>query len=244
MSKKLTLEQSGWNCGAIELHEGPLFTPAAFMDGARNQFLARTGLTKKQHRRVAGSHSFHQFQNMAESRTLPHNSFEVHVAAEFVFQIQLFLRELVFEIGDFTVRQGVFHADRDLPCDLRKKRRLFPLESIFFPARQDEHAEYTTPANKRHVAKRIHTLPRRLGVDLSRHFGGIKPVQNPRLAAAKGFTGHRTLNWNQSLFLEKSFAICEVESMHSYMRAVWLGQHDRCGVAPHDLANARRDRPQ
>jgi hypothetical protein len=36
---------------------------------------------------------------------------------DFVFQIQLFLRKLVFEIGDFTVRQRVLHADRDLLCD-------------------------------------------------------------------------------------------------------------------------------
>src|SRR6266852_1147597 len=106
MSKKLTLEQSGRNRGAIEFYEGPVLAPAAFVDRARNQFLARTGFAEKQHRRVAGSHGFHQVQNMTEGRTLPHNSFEVHFAAEFVFQIQLFLRELVFEISDFTVRSA------------------------------------------------------------------------------------------------------------------------------------------
>src|ERR1700674_917489 len=91
MSKKFTLEQPRWNRGAVELYEGPFFTPAAFMNRARDQFLSRTGFTEKQYRRVAGSHRFHKVQNMAESRTLPHNSFKVHLATYFIFQIQFFL---------------------------------------------------------------------------------------------------------------------------------------------------------
>jgi hypothetical protein len=59
MSKKLALEQSTRNRGAIEFHKGPLLTPAAIMDLAGDQFLSRTGFAQKQHCRVAGSHSFH-----------------------------------------------------------------------------------------------------------------------------------------------------------------------------------------
>ena len=50
MSKKLTLEQSGRNRGAVELYEGPLPTPAAFVDRARDQFLSRAGFAQKQYR--------------------------------------------------------------------------------------------------------------------------------------------------------------------------------------------------
>jgi len=64
------------------------------MDGARNQFLSRAGFAQKQHRRIAGPR-FPRDSNMAESRTLPHNSFKVNVATDFIFQIQLFLRKLV-----------------------------------------------------------------------------------------------------------------------------------------------------
>jgi hypothetical protein len=68
---------------------------AASMNGTRNQFLSRAGFTEKQYRRVAGSHGFHQTQNVAESRTLSHNSFKVDLAADFIFQIQLLLSELL-----------------------------------------------------------------------------------------------------------------------------------------------------
>ena len=41
MSKEFALEQSSRNRSAVELYKRPLLTPAAFMDGARNQFLSR-----------------------------------------------------------------------------------------------------------------------------------------------------------------------------------------------------------
>jgi len=60
MSKEFALKQSSRNRGAVELYKGPFLTLAAFMDGARNQFLSRAGFAQKQHRRVAGSHGFHE----------------------------------------------------------------------------------------------------------------------------------------------------------------------------------------
>src|SRR5882762_10535816 len=59
MPKKLALEQSGRNRGAVELYKGPLLAPAAFMDRARNQFLSCAGFAQEQHRGIAGSHGFH-----------------------------------------------------------------------------------------------------------------------------------------------------------------------------------------
>ncbi len=85
MSEKLTLEQSGRNRGAVQLYEGPLLTMAAVVNGTRNQFLPRAGFAQKQHRRVGGSHGFHQIQNVAQSRTLSHNSFKVYLATDFIF---------------------------------------------------------------------------------------------------------------------------------------------------------------
>jgi hypothetical protein len=68
-----------------------------------NQFLARTGFAQKQHRRVAGSHGLHEIQNMAESRTLSHNSFEIQLAPNFILQIQFFLIEPVFQFGNLAI---------------------------------------------------------------------------------------------------------------------------------------------
>src|SRR4029077_18863458 len=174
MSKQLALKQSGWNRSTVEFYECPLLAPAAFVDGARNQLLPRAGFAEKKYGRVTGSHGFDQIQDMAQSRTLPHNSFEIHLAADFVFQIQLFLRQLVFEISDLAVRQRVLHTDRHLLCHLGEELRLLRVESIFFPARQGEHAKQTASADESHVAQRINALPCRLGVRLRWHLGRIK----------------------------------------------------------------------
>src|SRR5580700_7290152 len=158
MSKKFTLEQSCRNRSTVELYEGPLLAAAAFMDRPRNQFLSGAGITEKQNRRVARSHGFHEVQYVAEGRTLPHNSFEVHLAANLIFQIQFFLCKLVLEISDFTIRQRVLHTDRDLLCNLGQKGRRLAIKSVLFPARQGEHAKRAIPANERHVAERIYAL--------------------------------------------------------------------------------------
>src|SRR6267154_351686 len=114
MSKKFALEQSSWNCGTVELYKGPLLAHAAIMNGAHNQFLSRTGFSQKQYSGVAGSHGFHEIQNAVESRTLSHNSFEVHLPANFLFQVQLFLSELVFQFGDLAIGQRILHRDSHL----------------------------------------------------------------------------------------------------------------------------------
>ena|SRR5437879_4805490 len=152
MSKELTLEQSGWNGGAVELHKRPLLSPAAFMDRTRNQLLARTGFSEKQHRRVARGYGFHQLQNMTESRTLPHNFFEVDLAPDFILQIQLLLGKLVFEISDLTIRQRVLHPNRYLLCDLRQEFSFRSIERILFPFRYRKHAQCAAPADEGHVA--------------------------------------------------------------------------------------------
>src|ERR1700678_3204287 len=127
---------------------------------------------------------------MAESRTLPHNSFKVHLATDFVFQIQFFLGEFVFEFSDFTIRQRVLHTDRDLLRDLGQERRRLPIESVLFAARQGEHAKRAPPADERHVAERIDTLAGGLGVHLRSYLSWIELVQDPRLAALVSFTGN------------------------------------------------------
>src|SRR4029077_8700197 len=115
MSKEFTLEKSGRNRGAVEFYKGPLLTPAALVDGARNQFLSCAGFTEQQYRRVCGSHGLDEIQPPAESRTLSHNSFEVHLATDFVLQIQLFLSQLVLQFGDLAIDQGIFDGDCHLP---------------------------------------------------------------------------------------------------------------------------------
>ena len=52
---------------------------------------------------------------IAQGRTLSHNSFIVHLATDFVFQIQLFLGEFVLQFRDLAIGQGVLDGYRYLP---------------------------------------------------------------------------------------------------------------------------------
>src|SRR5260370_38243107 len=101
------MEQPGRKGGAVELHESPILAPAAFMDGAGNQFLSRTGFTETQYRRVAGSHRLHEVKNTAASRTLPPNSFKVHLATDSIFQTNFFTRHLLFYVGELALRPRI-----------------------------------------------------------------------------------------------------------------------------------------
>ena len=65
MPKQFTLQQTGRNGGTIQLHKRAIFASAAVVNGASDQLLACTCLSKQQDCRVAGSDRFNKFQNMA-----------------------------------------------------------------------------------------------------------------------------------------------------------------------------------
>src|SRR5438876_8910743 len=46
VAKQLALEQAGWDGCAIELYERPVLAATTVMDGARDQFLAGSGLAQ------------------------------------------------------------------------------------------------------------------------------------------------------------------------------------------------------
>jgi hypothetical protein len=58
--------------------------------------------------------------------TAANKGIEIHLAADFVFQVQLLLRQLVFELGNLPVGQGIFHRDRNLRRHLADEIDLIP----------------------------------------------------------------------------------------------------------------------
>ena len=73
------------------------------MNGPRNEFLASACFSKQEHRGTTGSNRIHQVQNLAQRRTLANDPFEIHLAADFLFEIQLLLCELVSEFSDLAI---------------------------------------------------------------------------------------------------------------------------------------------
>ena len=85
---------------------------------ARDQFLAGAGFAVDQHRGIGGRDGLHLLQHAAQRLALADDLFELQLAADFVFEVQLLLRELVLQVGNFAERQRVFDGDRHLARDL------------------------------------------------------------------------------------------------------------------------------
>ena len=92
---------------------------AEIVDRPGYQFLARTGLAVNQDRGAGRSYRFDLAQNTAQYGAVADDLLKIHFAAEFIFQIELFLGELVLEFRDLAIGKGVVDGDRDLPGDLR-----------------------------------------------------------------------------------------------------------------------------
>ncbi len=121
VTEHFALQKAHRNRGAVQLHERMGASLAAFMNGARHEFLARSGFTQQEHGRIAGSHGFHLTQDRPDRRAVADDVGKIHLAANLGFQIQLLLRQFVLQIGDLAVGQRVIHSDRYLVRDLRKK---------------------------------------------------------------------------------------------------------------------------
>src|SRR5580704_623015 len=121
MSKQFTLQQTSRNGGTIQLHKRALLAPTAVVNGARDQLLACTCLPQQQDGIVAGGDRFNELQDVFQRGAVSDDVFEVHLAADFFFEIELLLGELVFELRNLAVCQRIFNGDGDLACGLCQK---------------------------------------------------------------------------------------------------------------------------
>ena len=107
----------------------------------------------KQDCRIARGHGFNQLKDVPQGRALANNALEVHLAADFFFQIKFFLRQPVLQVRDFAVGECVVDSDGDLVRDLREEFDLIRTKGIFLSPRHRQDSEQAALADKRHVAK-------------------------------------------------------------------------------------------
>ena len=89
------------------------------MNGARHQLLARAGLPVNQHRGACGGNDLDLVEDGAKGFAAADNLFEALLGSDFVFEIQLFARQLVFLVGNLAEGKGILNRDRYLPGNLR-----------------------------------------------------------------------------------------------------------------------------
>src|SRR3984893_3735590 len=119
---------------------------------------------------------------MAEHRTLSHNSFEVHLATNFVFQIQLLLRELVFQFGDLAIGHAILDGDCHLPRRAHQELNIIRTDGVLDSAGERQHTERPASANQGQSATRLESFSTSFRRLLRSHLLA-HDTQNERLAS-------------------------------------------------------------
>jgi len=124
-----------------------------------------------------------------EPRALAYNPFKIHLPADFVFQIQLLLGQLVLKLGDFAIDSRIFDCDCHLVRNLAEELDLVLIECVFIPARHGQDPKKAFTTNQRQVAEGVHSF----GFGFLIHFAGnrvrVKPIHNDRLAGLESIAG-------------------------------------------------------
>src|SRR5215831_2857500 len=128
--EKFALQQTGWDSSAIEFHEGVPAARAEVVNRARHQFLACAGLPINQHRGTSRGNGLDLAEDGTKGLAMADDLFKALLGSDFVFEIQLLLRQLVFEFSDLAIGQRIVHRDGHLVRDLGKKLSVIPVEGI------------------------------------------------------------------------------------------------------------------
>src|SRR5277367_5181301 len=82
MAEEFALQKSHRNRGAVQLYEGSIPAFTASMDGARDDFLARSCFALDENCGVRGRHRANQVQRFHQSRAAPDDSFKCLLLGE------------------------------------------------------------------------------------------------------------------------------------------------------------------
>src|SRR5712692_5272107 len=148
VTKEFAFEEPGRDGSAIQLHEGVRAAWAEVVNRARDQFLTSAGLTVNQHRGIGRGDRFELAEDGAKGFATADDLFEALLSPDFIFEIQLFLRKLIFQIGNLTISQRIFHCDRHLARHLSKEIDILPSKGILRPSAKGHDAENAVPVDE------------------------------------------------------------------------------------------------
>src|SRR5262249_13786187 len=97
MTEEFAFEKAGRNCRAINFDKGTLAPRTEVVDGAGDQLFAGAGFAKNQDGGIRRRGEFDLSESALNGRTFADNFFKIQLAANFLFQIELFDGEFVFE---------------------------------------------------------------------------------------------------------------------------------------------------
>ena len=102
-----------------EMNFAQIVGKSASLRRARNQLLSGTGVSIDEYRRLCRSDRLHLLQHTSQGSTLSDDLREIHLAADFAFEIEFFLRELVSQLSHLSKSACILDCNGNLICDLR-----------------------------------------------------------------------------------------------------------------------------
>ena len=87
--------------------KGPVSPRAAFVNRARDKFLARSCFAGQEHGGIGGCDRFDFLQHLPQRGTVSHDAAEAVVDPELVLEVQLLGHQPVGEPSDFLEREAV-----------------------------------------------------------------------------------------------------------------------------------------
>src|SRR6266446_5764185 len=91
------------------------------MNGSRNEFFSCTRISINEHSRVCRSDRLHLLQHTAQGCAFSDDLREIHFAADFIFEIELFLSQLLFQLSNLPKGTRILYGYGNLICDSRRE---------------------------------------------------------------------------------------------------------------------------
>src|SRR4029077_9494399 len=149
MAEKLALQQAGGNGRAIQLYECIRLGRTEMVHGASNQFLARACVAIDQHSGVGRRDRLNFSENQLQSLAVSHDVVEMKLAADLGFQIDVLLRQPVFELRYLSVSYRVLDTERDLIRNRTEEGEILFCERTLPRAAKYQYAHAALTAEER-----------------------------------------------------------------------------------------------
>src|SRR5688572_25347904 len=201
----------------------------------RDQFLTSSGLAQQQHRGITWRDCLDQLQHLPECRAVADNLIEVHLAANLFFEIELLLREPIFESRYLAVGEGVLDGDRYLPGDVRQQLHVFFRESTFTAAGYVECSQGAVMCDEGNDASRPEPIIVCVPDLRGREFAEIQMGYKNRLAGSEGEALGTACQRKQCTFF-KIARILEIEAVQSQLFAFCVVKGNRSCVVRNNPA--------
>src|SRR5580692_8427745 len=214
------------------------------MNGSRNQLFSCPGLTVNQHRRISRCDGFRALQDSAQRSATPDDLSEIHFRSEFIFQIEFFLRKLLFQFPNLAVRKRILDGESNLVCDLRKETDIALTEGVVSEPRDNQRANRAISADQRQKAEGLQTFTNGDLNDRVIDPTSERALERQNFHSSKCRAGGRSFDRIEQVFLQEPFSVRKVNRVESQLFVFRIRERQACVVALHHAPDILRNGTQ